>query len=248
MMSWSFRMIWSCLSHPLRLCLVLLRLLRLLLSHASLGVGLAQHVIHPGIRRPVAPGFHHAIDGSIRSGMHGVAIVAIVVVVVVLRIAGVARRALVGAVGRCRVAARTDAGVGKRGRRRYMLWVVMLMGMALQLIWIGPDRGKLVAARRTPFSHIGGVLSSRLVMVMVMGRMLIGYSWRPTADMIWTTTRVVRMRSVDGMEIRIIGIMALGRWMLLLLMCMRMVIIRRHRRISWHCPQSCRMVLPLSIL
>ena len=107
-------MIWS----RLRLCLVLLRMLRLLLPHASLGVKLPQHMIDPRIRRPVAPGFHHAIDGSIRSGMmQDVAIVAIVVVVVVLRIAGVARRALVGAVGRCRVAARTDAGVGKRGRR-----------------------------------------------------------------------------------------------------------------------------------
>ena len=101
----------------LQQCLVLLRLMRLLLlSHASLGVQLSQHVIHPGIRRPVAPGIHHAIDGSIGSGMmQDVAI--IVVVVVVLRIAGVARRALVGAVGRCRVAARADAGVGKRGRR-----------------------------------------------------------------------------------------------------------------------------------
>ena len=118
MMPWCFRMIWS----RLRLCLVLLRLLRLLLlSHAPLGVELSQHVIHPRIRRPVAPGIHHAIDGSIRSGMMQdvtIVVVVVVVVVVVLRIAGVARRALVGAVGRCRVAARTDACVGKRGRRR----------------------------------------------------------------------------------------------------------------------------------
>ena len=86
--------------------------------------------------------------------------------------------------------------------------------LLLELIWIGPDRGKLVAASARMyvmmgFSHIGGVLPSRLVMSMVMGRMLIGYSRRPTADMIRTTTRVVRMRSMDGMEIRIIGIMAL---------------------------------------
>ena len=102
----------------LQQCLVLLRLMRLLLlSHASLGVQLSQHVIHPGIRRPVAPGIHHAIDGSIRSGMMqdvSIVVVVVVVVVVVLRIAGVARRALVGAVGRCRVAARAGAGVGKR--------------------------------------------------------------------------------------------------------------------------------------
>ena len=111
MMPRCFRMILSRLH-----LLLLLRLLRLLLSHASLGVKLPQHMIHPRIRRPVAPGIHHAIDGSIGSGMmQDVAI--IVVVVVVLRIAGVARRALVGAVGRCRVAARADAGVGKRGRR-----------------------------------------------------------------------------------------------------------------------------------
>ena len=101
----------------------------------------------------------------------------------------------------------------------------------LELIWIGPDRGKLVAASaRTStcmmmaFFHIGGVLSSRLMMSMVMGRALIGYSRRPTADMIWTT-RMVRMRSVDSMKIRI-GLA------LLLLICMRMVIIHRHRWIS----------------
>ena len=120
----------------------------------------------------------------------------------------------------------------------------------LELIWIGPDRGKLVAARRTPFSPIGGVLSSRLVMMsMVMGRMLIGYSRRPTAGMIRTTTRVVRMRSmdVDGLEIRI-GIMALGRWMLLLLICMRMTIVHCHRRISWCYLQTSRIVTSLSIL
>ena len=131
--------------------------------------------------------------------------------------------------------------------------VVMLMGFLLELIWIGPDRGKLVAASArmmTPFSHIGGVLSSRLVMMsMVMGRMLIGYSRRPTAGMIRTTTRVVRMRSmdVDGLEIRI-GIMALGRWMLLLPICMRMTIVHCHRRISWCYLQTSRIVTSLSIL
>lgn len=101
MMSWCFQM--SCLR--LRLLLLLL-----LLSHASLRVELSQHMIHPRIRRPIASGIH-AIDRSIRSGMQ-------VVAAVVLRIAGVARSALVGAIGCYRVAARADAGVGERWRQR----------------------------------------------------------------------------------------------------------------------------------
>ena len=108
-MSWCFREILSCLSHPLRLLLLLL----LLLSHASLGVELSQHMIHPRIRRSMAPGIH-AFDRAIRSSMQDVAIA----IVVVLRIAGVARRALIGAVGCYRVAARADAGVGKGYRWR----------------------------------------------------------------------------------------------------------------------------------
>ena len=80
------------------------------------------------------------------------------------------------------------------------IWFVLL-----ELMWIGPDRGKLVPASARMmmgFSHIGGVLSSRLVVSMVMVRVLIGYSRRPAADMVWTA-RVVRMRSVDSMTVRI---------------------------------------------
>ena len=85
--------------------------------------------------------------------------------------------------------------------------MVLTIWFSLELIWVGPDRGKLVAAsaRMMVFSHISGVLSSRLMstmMSMVKGRMLIGYSRWSTADMI-LSTRVVRVRSMDSMEVRV---------------------------------------------